>query len=52
MVKTLKDAEERIRKAMQPPAQNAGQGFAPGVQRMRQAARRPAASARQLPTVK
>lgn len=51
MVKTLKDAEDRIRRAMIPPTVQAGQDFAPGIQKMRQTAKsRP--TKRQLPTAR
>lgn len=42
MVKTLKEAEERIRRAMKPKTA-LGQGFTPGIDRMRQAAQSPRA---------
>lgn len=42
VVKNLKEWDDRVRKAMEPPTQ-AGQGFSPAIQRMRQTAtkRRP-----------
>lgn len=36
MVRTLKEAEDRIRKAMLPPVAQAGQGFSPTIERLRQ----------------
>lgn len=39
-VKNLKEWEERVRKAMEPPATQGGQGFSPNIQRMRQTAKR------------
>lgn len=52
-VKNLKEAEERIRAAMQPLTAQ-GQGFSPGIQRMRQGARqtRPVPARRQLPVAR
>ena len=38
-VKTLKEWEERVRKAMEPPATQAGPTFAPGIEKMRQTAK-------------
>lgn len=51
MVKTLKEAEDRIRKAMKPPVTQAGQNFSPGIQKIRQSARqrKPMPARRQLP---
>ena len=39
MVDNLKEAEERIRKAMVPLTKEGGQKFSPGINRMRQSAR-------------
>ena len=52
VVKNLKEAEERIRKAMMPPQTNQGRGFSPAIQGLRQTAqnRRPATPRRPLPT--
>ena len=38
MVDTLKEAEARIRVAMKPPQGRNGNGFSPGIQKMRQIA--------------
>ncbi len=37
MVKTLKEAEDRIRAAMKPSQRGQGNGLSPGIQRLRQA---------------
>jgi len=55
MVDTLKEAEDRIRKAMIPQRTNGGGGgFSPGIQKIRQTARRrrPQTGGRQLPTAR
>ncbi len=51
MVKTLKEAEDRIRIAMVPPQTNQGDGFSPGIQKIRQTTRqrKPMPTRRQLP---
>ncbi len=51
MVDTLKEWEDRVRKAMKPQTAQAGRGFSPGIQRMRQTAskRRPTPARRPLP---
>ncbi len=51
MVDTLKEWEDRVRKAMKPQATQSGQGFSPDIQKMRQTAskRRPQRPSRQLP---
>ena len=50
---THEEADRRIREAMKPPVarQGAGQGFSPGIQKMRQSARgrRPTPASRNLP---
>ena len=50
MVKTLKEAEDRIRNAMKPPRMNQGNGFSSKVQGVRQTAnvRKPAPQRKQL----
>ncbi len=51
MVKTLKEAEDRIRAAMKPQQGVGGNGFSPNIQNIRQAAkRRPLPARRQLTT--
>ena len=54
MVDTLKEAEDRIRRAMLPPEINRGNGFSPGIQGIRKTAQRsrPQARGSQLPTVR
>lgn len=51
MVKTLKEAEDRIRDAMKPQQGGRGNGFSPGIQNIRQTAsrQRPQLARRQLP---
>ena len=51
VVKNLKEADDRIRKAMMPPQTNQGRGFSPGIQGLRRTAqqRRPQRPRRQLP---
>lgn len=59
MVKTLKEAEDRIREAMKPQTAGAGQGLSPAIQKMRASAgrarptpprqRRPTPARRPLP---
>jgi len=46
-VKNIKEAEARIRKAMEPPATQAGPTFAPSIQKMRQTAK-----GKRLPTAR